>query len=394
MMSLLLAGSLAARGAPPQAPLGPRLPRMDLPAAPVTSRDGAVVVYAPQAKAGYRAPVLMFVDRTREELKLSTRLKLGSMKCPLEVAIGGKSDGDKRVLNSRLRDPDGGLRERIELPDPEAADLTRFKHAICVALLRAWMVEAGGVEGTMCDLPMWLVDGVVRYTDRETRQADLDRTLLLWSHACLPAAGELFGAESVAAKREPAVSGLLASWFLERRDGVNLFESLLRSAATGTAWSPKAASILLAETADLAAFDAYVDSRMLSERRVVVKPGLTTEGIVRRFRAHLLLFPAYFGKTLGQNTSWCTFHEAALRAADPEVKASAIRQAVRIKMAAVGRDGMLLAVSEAYVAFLDAVARGASDGELTRLLLTAEGMRRDLEKRAAQGVVLQRSMGG
>jgi len=33
---------------------------------------------------------------------------------------------------------------RIELPDPEAADLAKFRRAICAALLRAWMVDAGG----------------------------------------------------------------------------------------------------------------------------------------------------------------------------------------------------------------------------------------------------------
>jgi hypothetical protein len=384
----------AAWGQEADAGLGPRLSRPGPPAAPVTSKDGSVVVYAPASKAGYRAPVLVFVDRTREELRTATRLKFGSQKCLLEISIGGKSDGDTRVLASRLRDPDGGLRERIELPDPEGADLKRFRHAVCVALLRAWMVECGGTEATMRDLPLWLIDGVVRYMDRETRQADVDRTLLLWSRACLPCAADLFAAESQAGRREPAVGAVLASWLLERRDGVNLFESLLRSAAHGTEWSPQGASILLAETPDLAAFDAYVDGRFLAESRVVVKPGLTTDGIVRRFRAHLLLYPSYFGKTFGKTTPWCTFQEAATRAADPEVRASAAGQAVRVKMAAVGRDGMLLAVSEAYVAFLEALARGAPDGELSRLLLEAEGMRRELEGRAARGGVMQRTVGG
>jgi len=55
---------------------------------------------------------------------------------------------------------------------------------------------------------------------------------------------------------------------------------------------------------------------------------------------------------------------------------------------------MLLAVSDAYVRFLEAFARGAKPGELSRLLMEAEGLRGNLERRTARGEVLQRSVGG
>jgi len=54
---------------------------------------------------------------------------------------------------------------------------------------------------------------------------------------------------------------------------------------------------------------------------------------------------------------------------------------------------MLLAVSEAYGAFLGALARGEKQGDLTRLLLEAEVMRRTLERRVAGGEVFQRDAG-
>ncbi len=371
---------------------GPRLSRTSVPAAPVYSKDGTVVVYAPSSKAGYRMPVLSFVSQRKEELQRLVRLNLGSQACPLEIAIGGQSDGDTRVQTARLRDSGGGIRERIELPDPETADLTKFKRAICVALLRAWMVDAGGTEATMRDLPGWVIDGVVRYLDRETRPADVDRTLLLWSRACLPPAKDLFAAESLAATREPAVAAVLASWFLEKRPEMNPFEALMRGAATGTEWKPEVAGLLLAGTNDPYAFDEYVDGRLVGEGRVVAKLGVTTEGIMRRFRSHLLLYPAYYGKLLAENRPWCTFQEAVMRSGDPAVRQSAAVQVGRVKMAAVGRDGMLLAVSEAYAVFLEALAQGAKEGELTRLLMGAEGMRRDLENRTARGTVLQRSV--
>ncbi len=371
---------------------GPRLSHTTMPATPVYSKDGTVVVYASSSKAGYRMPVLSFVSQCQDELQRVVRLKLGSQACPLEIAIGGQNNGDTRVLTARLRDSGGGLRERIELPDPEAADLMKFKRAICVALLRAWMVDAGGTEETMRDLPGWLIDGIVRYLDRETRPADVDRTLLLWSRACLPPAKDLFEAESLAAMREPAVSAVLASWFLEKRPEMNPLEALLRGAATGTEWKPEVAALLLAGTNDPYTFDNYVDGRLMGEGRVVAKLGLTTIGIMRRFRSHLLLYPSYYGKMLSNNHSWCTFQEAVTRSGDPDVRQSAAVQLVHVKTAAAGRDGMLLAVSEAYGVFLDALARGAKEGELSRLLMEAEGMRRDLETRTARGAVLQRSV--
>ncbi|MDD4017525.1 MAG: hypothetical protein PHV28_06225 [Kiritimatiellae bacterium] len=387
---LLAAGAVWAQ----PAGVGPRLPQRDLPAAPVTSKDGSVVVGAPLSKMGYRAPVLVFVDRTRGELARATRMKFGSPSCPLVIQIGGKSDGDTRVFAARVADPDGGgVRERIELPDPEAADLGKFRRAICVALLRAWMAEAGGTRETVKDVPVWLIDGLVRHMGRETRQQDVDRTLLLWSRACLPPAAELFAAES-AASREPALAAVLAGWFLEKRsDDGNPFEALLSGAAKGCDWSPSVAGRLLAGTGDPAAFDGALDLWLEGLGRTVVKPGLTSEGILRRFRSRLLLYPAFYGTTWGNNRPCITFYEAIPRADEPEVRRCAAAQKGLVKVAAAGRDGMLLATSEAYVGFLEALARGAKQGELSRLLREAEGMRKELERRTAKGVILRQTTG-
>jgi len=390
---MLLVLALAPSAGLVQAVEGPQLPRRTAPAAPVYSSDGTVTVFAPRDKAGYRMPVLTFVTQFSAELQRVLRIKLGTQLAPLEVAIGGQSDGDTRVLTARLRDSGGVVRERIELPDPEAADLDLFRRAICVALLRGWMVEAGGTEATMQDVPLWLIDGLLRYVDRERRQADIDRTLLLWSRACLPPAAALVETDSLAATREPAVAAVLASWLMERRDGTSYFEQLLRAAATGVPWSAGRVAQMLAGSDDTFAFDVYVDRRMLTESRVVTRPGLTTNGIVRRFRAYLLLYPAFYDKNFSDTHPWCTFQQAVVRAEVPEVRAAAAAQSVRMRVAAVGRDGMLLAVADAYGAFLNALARGAEQGELARLLLEAEGMRGTLERRVASGEVFQRSAG-
>lgn len=364
--------------------------RDSLPASPLYSRDNAVTVYAPVSKAGYRAPVLLFVTRTREELERALRLKLGSSICPLEVKIGGKSDGDRRVLSGRFREEGGRLRERIELPDPEAADLALFRRAIFVAMLRGWMVEAGGTDGTMRDLPVWLIDGTLRCASREARQADADRMLLLWSRACLPAAAELFAFDSLPCSREPAVAAVLAAWLLEKRPAGVPFEALLRSAATGADWDRKRVARLACGTDEDGAFDELFDRWLLSEGRQVILPGATTCGAARRFRAQLLLYPCGSGTITTFRSGGLTFQEAAARAGEPAVRDAARRGASGVRMAALGRDGTLFAVSEAYARFLEALAKGAAPGELSRLLAVAEGLRRDMERQVARGEVLKR----
>ncbi len=134
---------------------------------------------------------------------------------------------------------------------------------------------------------------------------------------------------------------------------------------------------------------------MLSEGRVVARPGLAAAGC-RRFRAwYLLLYPAFYDKNFSDTHPWCTFQQAMWCVRKYPRCAPLLCKAyfLRMRVAAVGRDGMLLAVADAYGAFLSALARGAEQGELARLLLEAEGMRGTLERRVASGEVFQRSAG-
>lgn len=375
--------SMAAQTAPT---MGPRL---DPQAPPIYSRNGVIVVRSSQSKASYRMPVLTFASQYCDQLQRALKLKLGTQMCPLEIVIGSQSDGDTRVIGRRLREVDGSLRERIELPDPEAADLALLQRVLGRALLRAWMVEVGGREGTMCDLPLWLIDGVLRCCNREARQLDVDRTLLLWSCACLPGGRELLGFASLAATREEAVAAVVASWFLERRESVMLFETLLRRAAAGQAWQDDQVARLLTGSAEPERIDAWVDSKMQVESRVVITPGVTTAGCVRRFRRTLLLYPEFFGINYGLNRTWCTFQEATRQSDSVAIRLSARSQMARVRMAAIGRDGTLVAVAEAYAQFLEALSTRAKPGEVAQKLLQAEALRGELERRTAAGEVLR-----
>lgn len=364
-----------------------RSPRERLYSAPVYSRDGVVRIKARTSQMALRAPVLIFVDRVRDELKQATRLSFVPENGVLEVLIGDQQDGDTDVRLTRMIDVHGGDRETIFLPDANSSDLHELRRCVCVALLRLWVFDAAFAAGTKpAEIPMWLVNGVIRYLDRSGRQSDADRTLLLWSRACLPPANDLFAMESTAATREPAVASLLASWFMERRNNLLPFELVLRNAAKGNPWTPQSAAKILEGTDDLFEFDRRIDRRMLAEKRVVKLPGVTTPGIVRRFRDKLFLFPGTFGMTQGRGYSP---HQLIARFEDSEVKALALRQADLIRVTALGRDLSFMEMAGAYETFFRAFAKKkVKPGELARLLMAAEDLRAVLETRAKNGEII------
>ncbi len=364
-------------------PLAQKLPELSVPvvpAPPVYSGDGSVVVFSSQSRKNYRGPILVFVNRTRMLFQNGLNLKLGSSKCPLEIRVGNKSDGDTSVLTARIRDLNGNLRERIELPDPEAADLNLFRRAVAVASLRAWMVDNGGTDESMKDLPSWFIDGMMRYLQGTDRQGDFDRTYLLWSHGCLPVADQLYAFDSYAAGKEPAVGSVLTGWFLEKRGYA--FKMLLKKAAHGVEWNTQNVAEILA--GDFRGdFDRMLDGRLYALGERVIKPGVTTEGIVRRFRSELLLFPSDYGMMFSKTNFCYSFRDAVEVSDSREIKQAALDKAVKIRTAAAGRDGSLLALSEQYERFLRALAAEEKPPVLLGMLRQAEAMRLDLENSTA-----------
>ena len=384
----------------------PLSPRALLPAQPVRSGDKCVTVRSSVAMENYRAPVLFFVNRTREEFLRSAGLKLAAQDFALEVVIGNQRDGDTRVLAARVRLPNGDVCERIELPDPEAADLALLKHHVCMALYRSWLVSVGGGEAVLERLPAWLAEGAVRRMDPETWPADVDRALLLWSRACLPTAQDLLAAESRAVAAEPAVGAVLADYLMSRRVSASpvatdeaggwrdargsVLDALIRDAARGQAWTAGQIAMLVTGGGDALALDRDLDLWLIALGRKVHVPGLTTQGAVRRFRSNLLIYPSDYGHFFDQRKPWMTFQELAA-SPDPELRRAAARHVLQLQMAVVGRDTTLLGLADAYSQFLRAVATGKKPQEVNLLLINAEAQRKGLEEALAGGWMLRDS---
>jgi hypothetical protein len=343
------------------------------------------------AMAGYRTPVLMFADTTRASFFRATRLTFAIPPAPITLFLGNKRDGDKSVFSSRVRLSSDEVIERIELPDPEAADLLLLRRALWRALYRSWLVSAGGGhEATLTKLPSWLAEGMIRKIDPTTWSLDIDRVLQLWSHAALPPAGNLLVATNAAAM-EPALGTVMAAYLSERKtyEGNNVFDALIKTAAQGNDWTPERISSAITGTRDLDKLDENLDHWLISLAQKIATPGLTTEGSLERFRSSLLIYPSDYGKFFNTSKPCITFHELISYANDPMLLQAAASQARWVRMGAIGRDETLGNLSERYAEFLEAFATGKKGGELVRLLMLAEAQRKELEQTVRDGKTLK-----
>jgi len=381
---LIALTGFAQTSAPPPTLLSPR---MFMPAAPIFSNDRLICVRSSLAMARYRTPVLLFADNVRSEFLRSARLTFTNPPAQLEIMIGNKRDGDTQVLSSRICISEKDVLERIELPDPEAADLTLFRRAIYLALYRSWLVaSSGGTEATLSKLPIWLVEGAIRKMDKTTWSADIDRVLSLWSHAQLPPAHALLIAKNGSAS-EPALGAVLVAYLSERKglEGKKPLDVLIKNASIGDDWSIEKIAVAITQTTDLQRLDEDLDLWLLALSKKVVLPGMTSEGVLQRFRSSLLIYPSDYGKLFNPKKPYITLQDLLETKDDPALRKAARGQARRIGMEAIGRDATLLGVAESYVSFLEAYASGKTGTDLERLLVDAEAQRKAIEQAVQTG---------
>ncbi len=362
--------------------------RPRLPAAPVTSHDGTLVVGAAAETADFRLPVLSFVSETRAELMRATGLQFGSRKRPMIVFLGS-AHGEKGASLSRVRDVNGNLRQQVEVPDPEQVDLDELRVVLARAFVRDWLVETGG-EGPAtggAEPPEWLLRGLVRRQVRELRMLDFEQTYRLWSRGRLPLLAELLGEDSVAV-RQPAVASVLAGYVCEGGAAAERLRTLLMPLATGGVWRAACVLQLLEPSGDAVAGERAWDAWLLAGGRTVTVPGVTPPGALRRFCSQLRLFPADVAAPVADG--WRGIGPEALMAAadQPWARLLAARKLHQVRMAALGRDGTLLGIAEAYGAFFDCLATQGSPEQAAVLLQAAHIRLRDAAQQAAAGKIL------
>ena len=358
--------------------------------APVYSRDNAFVIFSPASQADYRMPVLQFSDELRRSLVQWLRLPSTPPKAPIVLVIG-ETPGETRAIGKSIRDVMGRWREQIEIGDPERVDLDDLRTALTRALLRDWLAATERADdGKPQDPPDWFLVGLARAVQRARRQADLDKVLMLWSRGRLPPVATLLAGEPEGAEaRDPAVSALLVTWLSEREGGVARMRRLIDHLAAGQAWSAELLLPLLWPDLTREQMDEAWDRWLTARSRSILEPGTTTAGMVRRFHQLLLVYPADHNIPLMQGWRARQPGDLIPHAGSPWMKRLTDAKTAQLRMAALGRDGTLIAVAEAYAEFFTALGEAQPAGVLQTRLHAADRLLSAAEEALAAGKPLR-----
>ena len=365
-----------------------KLPRAILAAmeqtAPIFSQDGAVAVQASPRVTSYRMAVLSFADTCRRDVLRVVRQNAFAVVHPTLIVLGDATN-DTRVLVTRHAEDDVTY-FRVEMPDPEHADLDALRTALTGALLNEWL-HALAPTNVASAPPAWLAGGLARYTLRQYRSEDFDKVLEQWSRGRLPPVQELLNFETVVAAQHPAVPSVLVAWLVEHSG--NPVENLMKRLAAGQAWTPELVGEALRGGKDLTALAQEWDAWLTSQARAIHEPGTTRPGVVRAFRAQLLLYPADSDISIEDGWRGRTFEECLALPDSLALRKALTKQALQIRMFATGHDGTLQRVASEYADFLGAFSQNTAREKLRPLLAKAEDDRKKMEQRADKGETLR-----
>ena len=331
---------------------------------------------------------MTFASQFRKDFLRTTQMNLGRAEHPIAIGLG-TSTNDSRVFGAFGPDLRGGVRDWIEIPDPDHADLDLLRTALAQALMREWMralPSSTAASNSPQDPPAWLLKGLARQIGAEHRLEDLDHVHAQWLHGRLPPVVELLTIPPPAALQHPALQAALAGWLLDH-PGAPL-NALLQRLVNGAAWSPVLVAEVLGALRNIAELNEGWDGWQANVFHEIRQVGVTTPGTTIAFRSQLLLYPGDYGLPMVEAWRGRTFSECLDWGLTPELNRVLRQKSQEVRLFSAGHDGALQQVAAAYAAFLDAFAKDGASDKVRALLIQAEASRKALEARAAKGEML------
>lgn len=330
----------------------------------VVSTDGFIRVVAydnPRDEVGFRRPILAFAGKTVDSLAKAFDVERVKVREPGLViyAMDGRTNDTRVIVRPETRSDGSGV-VKIFLPSPGYSDLDDLRTGIAKSFVGA-------------DMPDWLVQGVLRCQDEETRRADTRFVLELWSTGRLPFFPALCTDLRKAKGRAAALPGYVAGWIKEKKLLGKLREE---------GWNGKRLAELLTGEKDPVMQDRASDERLARLARSVIEPGKCGKWELDFFSSRLMLYPPFFETKLVDGRAMCTFAEAMdAGESNLPVRVAALLKSREVPLYALGRGDGLLAAADAYRRFLLGVAAGESRDKLEDFLEKADaGLEAEYEK--------------
>lgn len=357
------------------------------PPPPMTSERGEIAVFArDESRTMLRWPIMQFAERTKGELEQCIKLRFGSGKVPLEIAIGSVTNSTD-VLVKITRASDNALRARIEIPDPDHCDLMRLREVIVGAFISIW-VEENRASPFAVTPPDWLIYGITRCLNSAEKLEDTEAFWQPWSECGTPMFDEIFTENQIWLKGHPPTRTMLTLFLSEAwADGLR---GLLGEYAAGrpvTRQRLAKEALNIDETGwpcDLALDRAWDLFCKTQSNRITVLASLTS-GSLQRWALNLDttfqhiaadLTPPWVPRT----PAWVLKH-----ASDPAVRIAAASTPTGLYLGAHLRHQLLKELATQYAQFFEAVARGEKQQTLALMLEQAENNRRTLTRLLRRG---------
>lgn len=329
----------------------------DMNAAPkaAVSSDGFIRVVAyddARDEVGFRLPILAFAGKTIDAISKAYDIKRVKVKEPGLViyAMDGRTNDTRVVVRRETRKSGSGV-VKIFLPSPGYSDLDELRTGIARAFLGA-------------DLPDWMVQGLIRSMDDETRREDERFVLSLWSSARLPFFPALCTDLRVGKGRAAALPGYIAGWVREKK---------LLAALREQEWDGKRLAQLLTGETDPVLQDRASDERLARLARSVLEPGNCGLWELDFFSSRLFLYSPVFDVSMVKGRHACSFRDAIdENGSNIIVRAAAFLKAREVPLYALGRGDEMQAVASAYERLLLGIAAGEERAKLCEMLDSAD----------------------
>ena len=319
------------------------------------SSDGFIRVVAednPRDEVGFRLPILAYAGKTLDAISKAFNIKRTRVTEPGLViyAMDGRTNDTRVIIRPETR-KNGSKVVKIFLPSPGYSDLEELR----VGIARSFLGDG---------LPDWVVQGVLRCEDDDTRREDERFVLELWSNARLPFFPALCTDLRVGKGRAAALPGYMAGWIRERK----LLKKLAEEKWDGT----RLAELLTGETNPMMQ-DRASDERLARLARSVLQPGECGLWELNFFNSRLSLYSPVFNVKIARGEFSCPFRDAIEEGGtNLMVRAAAFLKAREVPLYALGRGEEMQNVARAYTMFLLSLAGGEDSQKLHALLASAD----------------------
>lgn len=329
------------------------------------SSDGFIRVVAeddPRDEVGFRLPILAYAGKTLDAISKAFDIKRTRVSEPglIIYAMGGRTN-DTRVIVRHETRKSGSDVLKIFLPSPGYSDLEELR----IGIARSFLGNG---------LPDWVVQGVLRSEDDDTRREDERFVLQLWSSARLPFFPALCSDLRAGKGRAAALPGYMAGWIREKK---------LLKKLTEEKWDGARLAILLTGETDPMMQDRASDERLARLARSVLQPGDCGIWELDFFSSRLSLYSPVFNVKIARGDFSCPFRDAIYESGtNLLLRAAAFLKAREVPLYALGRGEELQSVAQAYTMFLFSLAGGEDAQKLHALLDSADSrLEKAYEKR-------------